>query len=68
MWRRLWNRLVGSSRRADAGRELERESKNPDERRFASESIEDYQADEFVGEHLGGVPPERLQDEDEPPS
>ena len=36
---------------------------SPAERRFAGESVEDFQADEFVSEHLGGGDPDR----DEPP-
>jgi hypothetical protein len=31
------------------------------------ESFEDRQADEFVEEHLGGVNPERLLPDEEPP-
>ena len=33
---------------------------SPSERRFAEESIEGHQADEFVQGHLGGEDPERL--------
>ena len=33
---------------------------SPSERRFADESIEGHQADEFVEGHLGGGDPERL--------
>jgi hypothetical protein len=33
---------------------------SPAERRFTRESVEDHQAEEFVKEHLGGVDPERL--------
>ena len=40
---------------------------SPAERRLAEESIDDFQADEFVSEHLGGIDPERLSGEDEPP-
>jgi hypothetical protein len=37
------------------------------ERHFREESVEDSQADEFISEHLGGIEPERLLGEDEPP-
>ena len=66
MLRDLWNRIMGRSREEAVERETERERGSPAERRLASESIEDLQADEFVAEHLGGVEPERLA-EDEPP-
>lgn len=36
------------------------------ERDFANESVDDRQAEEFVKEHLGGVDPERLIDDDAP--
>ncbi len=48
-------------------RETEREQMSPAERRLTGESIEDIQAGDFVGEHLGGVDPDRLLGEDEPP-
>jgi hypothetical protein len=48
-------------------REIEREHMSPAERRFTRESVEDHQAEGFVGEHLGGVDPERLLEDDEPP-
>ena len=40
---------------------------SPAERHLSGESIDDFQADEFVSEHLGGIDPERLSGEDEPP-
>jgi hypothetical protein len=40
---------------------------SPAERHLAEESIDDFQADKFVGEHLGGSDPGRLLGEDEPP-
>jgi hypothetical protein len=67
MLRNLWNRLVGREEAAAEKREAELEQMSPAERHFASESVEDVQADEFVSEHLGGIEPERLVDEDEPP-
>jgi len=66
MFRDLWNRIMGRSREQAVERETERERGSPAERRLASESVEELQADEFVAEHLGGVEPERLA-EDEPP-
>lgn len=56
-------------RESDAAikRETEREQMSPDEQRFEEESVEDIQADAFVGEHLGGINPDRLLDDDEPP-
>ena len=48
-------------------RETEREQMSPAERRITGESVDDIQADGFVGEHLGGVDPERLIEDDEPP-
>jgi len=59
-------RLMGRNREEAAERETERERGSPAERRHAAESVEDLQADESVAEHLGGVEPERLA-EDEPP-
>ncbi len=72
MLRDIWNRLVQSRRQAAIDREIEKEQMSPEERRFAEESIEDMQADEFAREHLGGVDPDRLlgdgpRREDEPP-
>jgi hypothetical protein len=67
MLRNLWNRLVGRSEAAAEEHEAEREQMSPAERHFAGESLEDVQADEFVSEHLGGIEPERLVNEDDPP-
>ena len=66
MLRDFWNRLMRRSSEEAIERETEREQGNAAERGFASESIEDYQADESVEEHLGGIDPNRLT-EDEPP-
>jgi hypothetical protein len=62
----LWNRILGRSRQEALARETERERGSPAEQRLATESIEDLQADEFVGEHLGGVEPPRLAEDDPP--
>ncbi len=67
MLRDLWDRLLGRERDRAVERESEREQMSPAERRLAEESIDDFQADEFVSEHLGGIDPERLSGEDEPP-
>jgi hypothetical protein len=67
MLRDLWNRLMGRERAEAIQHEAERERMSPAERRFTAESVEDHQADEFVDEHLGGVNPERLLEDDEPP-
>jgi len=66
MLRDLWNRLMSKSREEAVERETERERGSPSERRLAGESLEEYQADESVAEHFGGVEPDRLS-EDEPP-
>jgi hypothetical protein len=66
MLRDLWNRVMGRSRARVVARETERERGSATERRLATESAEDLQADEFVAEHLGGIEPKRLA-EDEPP-
>jgi hypothetical protein len=47
-------------------REAEREKMSPAERRFEEESVDDIQAEAFVSEHLGGINPERLIEDDEP--
>ncbi|HZQ63776.1 MAG TPA: hypothetical protein VFA66_00935 [Gaiellaceae bacterium] len=57
----LWDRLLGRIRRDAIRREAEEENMSPAERRLASESIEDLQADRFVQEHLGGFDPERRE-------
>jgi hypothetical protein len=67
MFRDLWDRLMGRRREEIAEREAEREQTSPAERRRLGESVDDIQADAFVGEHLGGVPEDRLAGEDEPP-
>ena len=63
----LWNRLVRRRREEVIERETESERMSPAERRLTGESIEDLQADESAGEHLGGIDPGRLLGDDEPP-
>jgi hypothetical protein len=60
----LWDRLFGGSRRRRAA---ERETMSPAERHFADESVEEMAADEFAGEHMGGIPPGHLIDGGGPP-
>ena len=48
-------------------REAERERMSSSERHRVGESVDDLQADAFVGEHLGGIPADRLSGEDRPP-
>lgn len=67
MLREIWDRLVGRERDRTVARESEREQMSPAERHLSEESIDDFQADEFVSERLGGVDPERLSGEAEPP-
>ena len=67
MLRGLWSRLVGRETDKAVGRESEREQMSSAERHFTEESVDDIQADGFVGEHLGGIEPDRLLGEDEPP-
>ena len=55
-------------RNADAvEREVEMQRMNPAERRFAEESVEDRRSDSAAEEHLGGIDPERLVGDGEPP-
>ena len=67
MLRDIWDRLLGRERDRTVARESEREQMSPAERRLSEESIDDFQADEFVSEHLGGSDPDRLSGDDEPP-
>ena len=50
----LWHRLFGRFRRDEIEGEIEKEHMSPAERRIASQSPEDLQADQFVGEQFGG--------------
>lgn len=60
----FWKKLMG--RRDDAGRREaeEAEVESPAERRIADEGVEGIAADENVEEHLGGVDPARLVDDE----
>ena len=57
---------MGRRREEIVRRETDREHMSPSERHRASESVDDIQADGFVGEHLGGIPADRLSGEDDP--
>ena len=54
-------------RAAAVRREAQEEQMSPAERRFVDERVEEHQADAFVEEHLGGIDPNRLVEDDEPP-
>jgi hypothetical protein len=58
---------MGRSRDAALKREGEEEKMTRAEREFVEEGVKDHQADEFVAEHLGGIDPNRLLGDDEPP-
>jgi hypothetical protein len=55
-----WLGVGGNAAKERAVEELHM---SPSERRFAEESIEGHQADEFVEGHLGGGHPERLAED-----
>jgi hypothetical protein len=48
-------------------RMVEKQQMTPAERSVAEESVEDRQADSAVAERLGGIDPERLIEEEQPP-
>jgi hypothetical protein len=62
----LWNRLVGRTDEELIEDEQEREQMSPAEQRRFAESVDDLQADESAGEHLGGLPADELAGEDAP--
>jgi hypothetical protein len=67
MLRDVWNRLGRRNREVAVEHEAERERMTPAERRLSEESIDDIQPDWSATEHLGGIRPERLLEDDEPP-
>lgn len=67
MLREIWDKIARRSRDAAVEREIERERMSPAERRMTGESVDGLEADEFVGEVLGGTQPGQLRGEDEPP-
>ncbi len=66
MLRNLWNKLVGGGAEARQ-REAELEEMSPEERTFATESVEDVAADNLANERLGGYGSPALRGEREPP-
>ena len=64
MLRELWDRLMRRERAEAIEREAEWEHMSPKEQRFFREGFEDRQSGEFTAEHLGGVDPERLVEDD----
>jgi hypothetical protein len=63
----LLDRLLGKRSAAAVEHEAEAEQMSPTERRAVDESIDDRKADAAAGEHLGGIDPGRLLDDDAPP-
>jgi hypothetical protein len=62
----FWKRWL-QRREAEADEEeSELEHMSPDERRVSGEAVEEYQADEFVQEHLGGFASGRPPGDDLP--
>ena len=64
--REIWDKIARRRRDAAVEREVERERMSPEERRMTGESVDGLEADEFVGEVLGGTQPGQLRGEDEP--
>jgi hypothetical protein len=62
----LWSRFVRSRREAAIEREAEEEQMSREEREFIDD-VEGHQSEEFVAEHLGGIDPDRLLGDGEPP-
>jgi hypothetical protein len=63
----FWDRLLKRRRDDVIRREAEEKQMSKAERRRVEESVDDFQADEFVEEHLGGIDPNRLLGDDKPP-
>jgi hypothetical protein len=59
----LWSRIVGRIRRAEIEKEIEEERMTPEERRLATEGVENLAADREAEGHLGAINPERLEEE-----
>jgi hypothetical protein len=64
----LWQRLTARWRKSEAEYRANEATLSAGERRFEDEGLEGVQADEFVGEHLGGIDPARLLEDDRPAS
>jgi hypothetical protein len=67
MLKERWNRLMGGKSATVVEHEVEKEQMSPVERHDVEESIDDKKADAAVGEHIGGIDPERLLGDEEPP-
>ena len=66
MLRNLWGKLTGTGAQARKHEE-ELEEMSPDERHFATESMEDIAADNLVNERLGGFGTPSMRNHEEPP-
>ena len=58
----LWKRMTGWVRREAVEREEEEEQMSPEERRIATEGVENLAADQVSEEHLGAFDPESLEE------
>jgi hypothetical protein len=63
MFKRLLSRLRGEGPERRGQREA---TMSPGERSYSRERVEEHGVDEFVEEHLGGIEPNRLLDDDRP--
>jgi hypothetical protein len=66
MLRNLWGKLIGSGDAAKRHEE-ELEAMSPDERRFASESMEDIAADNLASDRYGAWGSPGFQGKHDPP-
>ena len=66
MLRNLWEKLIGSGNAAEHHEE-ELEQMSPDERRFASESMEDIAADNLASDRFGAWGSPGFQGKHDPP-
>ena len=66
MLRNLWGKLIGTGAQARE-HEAELEEMSPDERRFASESMEDIAADNMASDRYGAWGSPGFQGDHEPP-
>jgi hypothetical protein len=60
----FWKRLMGRGDDAARRHAEESEIESPREQRTAAEGVDGIAADENVAEHLGGVDPKRLVDDE----
>jgi hypothetical protein len=64
----LWQRLTARWRKEESNYVANEATLSEGEPRIGHEQLEDYQSGEFVDEHLGGIDPERLLEDDRPSS